>query len=184
MGLFKRDNVSFTAPAGWSDVGVTRLQAPPTPGGPPAPTISVERMPLRPGETLLTYYHRAIVLLGRQVGGVEATDRSDGFVAGRQAIILRIEFHTPVGPMDQTLVFVMASTEPEPVVMIFSVTAVKGAADEPRRTLFAVLDTVRFDEPGTNAPSGSRAPPAPSAHEGRDIDAMPPLVPIPGDRRR
>ncbi len=180
MGLYQRDNVTFVGPAGWSDAGITRLQPAPAAAGAPAPTISVERSPLRAGETLHLYYQRSLVVIGHQVGRVDMMAKEERKVGGSAAILLHIRFHTPAGFMEQMLAFVLAPGEPDPAAMVFSVTAVAGTMDQAKVPFLALLDTVRFVD-AFEASSGPRSlAPALEASEG----PLPPLVPMPGVRQR
>lgn len=238
MSRYQRDNVTFLGPHGWRDGSITQLHPPAgAPGDPPVPTIMVEQSPQRPEESFLACYHRTLVEIGRRAGGLDLLDQQDRLVFGRTAVVVRFRFDSPVGRLDQTMVFVAPAGEPEPVVTIFSMTATVATAEQHRPVFLEMLDTVQFDDPaqtrtsvgasgvsgyvsvpgsgsvrppppgsGSVRPpppgSGSVRPPSPGSGSVRPppgsgsvrppplptpssiADPLPPLVPMPGTRKR
>jgi hypothetical protein len=178
---FPRTEVAFQPPPGWAEATVVSFRAPPSGRiGAKAPSLTMSRVQLLPGETLRTHADRRLARAAKDLPGFDFLESEDLVVAGRPAVLQRFAFAPNEERVEQTTVLIGPGSESEARVTVFAIASLAAEAEHSQPLFRAVLDSVRF-EPGDDRPSSVPLPP-PSSNSNPEFSSH--LVPMPGRRMR
>jgi hypothetical protein len=164
------------------DATIATFHAPPAGHGVAPPSITMMRVPARPGETLRTHAGRTLVRVAKEAPGFELRGTDDLRVDKRAAALFRFRFESRRGTVEQTLVVVDSEEDDEQKVTLFSTASTVDLADEAHGLLLETLRSVRFEG---RAPHRAVTPSVEPAIRAAGEPFAPPLsIPMPGVRRR
>src|SRR5262245_41236695 len=138
---FQPGGVSFTPPNGWADRTIVAFSGP----GPAenAPSIVMTHEPLREKETLRTHADRQLAELSRQLREFRLLEKTDTALGDLPAIRFRFDWVSQSGALEQSITLVERAVPAGRIVLTFTCTASRGAADEMRSLVSEFMRSVR-----------------------------------------
>jgi hypothetical protein len=181
MPRYEDDDVTFDTPDDWIDRSVVaHIGALDTSGA--STNFMVSREPMRDDDTLQSYRDRQMIELAQQLDEFELLESKDTVLGGLPATMIRYTMDSPDGLVEQTMRFVERVTpDNKRIALSIATSASVSKADASRPVIEEVLRTVRIG--GGDPPAPPRVEPLPPAGPSGPVET-PPLVPMPGIRRR
>lgn len=139
------DDLTFEPPPQWREQKVIAFTAPTGNPSSGLANVTIGRERRAPGESLKTHVQRHLVAMAASLPSYELREMSDIQVAGRSAVILRVDWMTSGGRVAQVSVHVAPAPEDTEIVTLTG-TSEFSAARDVEAALEQILRTARWAE--------------------------------------
>lgn len=140
MARYEDQLVSFETPSDWNDKSLVTFSAPAASSA-IAPNIVMTKDRLAPPvRDLESYADRQLVLLARQLEGLDIEERTRSKISGCDAIALRFSWKGPAGVIAQQLILVQHGQ----TIVSFATSSMKSEAETQGPLLSQIVATIRL----------------------------------------